>query len=276
MSTSKTPPRNPLGMYQLEQSGPFVLPSSPCTTRREELMKRGNSILGFYSVIGLTSGEGHRAITKAEAEGTFDDATPFEVKFGDQGPISRLNYGLFKKLHAEAGANLTNQVFLMLHGSFEAYILDLVGDAIAQSGVDQDPFEESVRLMAGTKWRGKVDRIGQKFGIALGKKRFVAHFKDFEMGFLGEGTADPIEFLEKATDLRHRLVHAVGRVDAAFAATYPKAGLSEGDKIRLPLGLPVGMHLFFVHLSDLFDKAFASRFGWKRRAIAPETLTEVW
>ena len=185
--------------------------------------------------------------------------------------ISQLNYGLFKKLFSRAPSHLTNQVFLMLYGSFEAYIADLVLDGLTHQDT-KDPYQEALHLMVLAKWRGKIDRIGQKLNVGLGKRRFVAKFRDMELEFLGEQFKDPLEFLERAGGLRHLLVHSSGRVDEAFASQYPKANMRAADTISLPTDLPIALHLFLVHLSDLFDEIFAAKFGWDRTTIGPETL----
>ena len=61
-------------------------------------------------------------------------------------------------------------------------------------------------------------------------------------------------------------------MDEAFASQYPKANMRAGDTISLPTDLPIALHLFLVHLSDLFDEIFAAKFGWDRTTIGPETL----
>lgn len=265
---------NPLGMRQLEEGGPFVLPATPCSTRRVEFFKRGNTILGFYSAIAMASKTGQDVINQWEREGKLKQDTPLRINMKPSGGIIQTNYGLFKKHFANAGIHLTNQVFLMLYGNFEAYLADLVLDALTQMNSDRDPYEETLRLMYMSKWRGKIDRISHKVGVRLGTRVFVNKFRHIDMGFLGERCKNPIEFLDKAADLRHRLVHSSGRVDEAFVAAYPKAGLSIGQTISLPFGFPVPLQLFFSHLTEVIDEAFSSKFGWPRTAVAPETLTE--
>ncbi len=136
------------------------------------------------------------------------------------------------------------------------------------------PYEETLRLMFTSKWRGKIDRISQKSGVGLGTGVFVNKSREIDMGFLGERCNNPVEFLEKAADLRHRVVHYSGRVDKAFAMAYPKAGLAEGDSITLPFGFPMSFQLFFSQLTDVIDEVFSLKFGWERKTVAPETLTE--
>jgi len=267
---------NPLNMHQLGEGGPFVLPATPCSARRVEFFRRGNTILGFYSAIAMTSKTGQDAISQWEKEGKFKPDTPLRITMEPSGGIIQTNYGLYKKHFANAGIHLTNQVFLMLYGNFEAYLSDLVLDALTHVGSIADPYEETLQLMVASRWRGKIDRINQKLGIGilLGTRTFVNKFRDIDMGFLGERCENPIEFLEKAADLRHRLVHSSGRVDSEFVAAYPKAGLSIGQTISLPFGFPIPLQLFFAHLTDVFDEAFSKKYGWPRTIVSPETLTE--
>lgn len=274
MSKQSSQKKNPLNMYELYEGGPFVLPATLCSQRRAEFLRRANDILGFYSVITITSKQGSDVIFEAEQKGKFQDSTPFRLKAESGGIVAQLNYGLFKKLFANAGGHLTNQAFLMLYGNLEAFLADLVLDALTESSGVDDAYQETLNLMVLAKWRGKIDRISQKLKLGLGKHRFVKKFKDIDMGFLGDPCEDPLEFLEKAGDLRHRLVHSSGRADAALVAAYPNAGLSIGDGITLSFALPYSLQFFFAHLSDLFDEAFASSFGWNRTSFAPEILTE--
>ena len=206
MSTNQTD--NPLNMYQLYQDGPYVLPETICSTRRADFLRRGNAILGFYTVISIASKQGSDAIYQGEQQGKFKYDTAFRLKIDPGGAISQLNYGLFKRLFSRAGGHLTNQVFLMLYGSFEAYIADLVLDGLSDEGA-QDPYQEALNLMVLAKWRGKVDRIGKRLELKIGKRRFVTKFRDIDMDFMGESCKDPLEFLEKAGELRHRLVNFI-------------------------------------------------------------------
>lgn len=266
---------NPLNMYQLEEGGPFVLPSQLCSARRTDFFKRGNTILGFYSAIAMTSKHGQDIITKWEKEGKLKSDTPLRLDMKPSGGIIQTNYGLFKKHVTDAGIHLTNQVFLMLYGNLEAYLSDLVLDALTQMGSMSNPLQMTLKLMITSKWQAKIDRINQKLGIGkqLGKSALLGKFKNIDMGFLGEPCQDPIEFLEKVADFRHRLVHSSGRVDKEFASTYPQAGLSIGQTLSLPFGFPIPFQLFLSHLTGVIDEAFSDKFGWKRTMVSVHNLT---
>ena len=265
--------KNPLNMYQLEEGGIFVLPPTPCSRRRAEFLARANATLGYFAAISISSKEGRDVLARAEKQGKFGIDTTFKLDLGTEEGELRFNYGLYKKWFARAGDQLSNQIFLMLYGSFEALVSDLVFDALQQSGSYDDPYQETLNLMALSKWRGKIDRIDSKMQVGLGKHLFVDKFQDIEMGILGEQCDDPRKFLEIAADLRNRLVHSVGRADAGFVDTYPESGLSVGDEITIPARFLFPLQFFFTHLSDVFDEAFSSKFGWPRVIQAPESLT---
>lgn len=265
--------KNPLKMISLDIDGPFVLPPTTCTNRRSEFLKRGNTILGFYLTLALYSDKGRETMDALEKSGQLKYDTPIRMKSDKEGIDSRLNYGLLKKLFARAGAQLTNQVFLMVYGNFEAYLLDIIADGL--KGLSHtDPQEEAIQLMMGTTWRGKFDRITQKLQIKLGRGILTAKFVNFDMGFFGEKCTDPIDFLDRMADLRHRLVHSTGRADDSLLSKYPNSGLHIGDVISLPFGLPYGIHFFFVLMTEVVDQAFVDRFGWPMSVIAPEKLVD--
>jgi hypothetical protein len=264
---------NPMGMRPIEAGGPFVLPPTLCSKRRVEFFKRGNTILGFYSAIGLAARIAQDVFDQWDKEGKFKPETPFRATMRPGGEMSQMNYGLLRKHFSKSGIHLTNQVFLMLYGSLEAYIADMVLDALTQNG-HADPYEETLRLMYTSKWFGKIDRIGKKLDVGLGGRVFLDKFRDIDMGFLGEECKNPIDFLEKSADLRHRLVHSGGRVDKEFALMYPRAGLAAGQSISLPFGFPISFQLFLAQLTEAIDEAFSARFDWQRTSVSPERLTE--
>jgi hypothetical protein len=265
------PDKNPLEMKPLAEGGPFVLASMPCSQRRREYFQRANRIIATYATVTAYSAQGQKAIEAGAAAGKVGDSTPIRIVLGDH--AFQTNYKMVRSAFAKAGAQLTNLVFLLLYGNFEAFLADLACDALSTLGT-AEPFEEAVTLVAMTKWKGKLDRIAQKFSLPLGHKRYVAAYAGIDMQFLGKTTEDPVEFLQATADLRHRLVHAAGRADAHLLAEYPQSGLTEGVLIELPFGLPVGLHFWFVPLTDLLDEAFSTTFGWTRETTAIDQLID--
>ncbi|MCK4816900.1 hypothetical protein KA005_14110 [bacterium] len=273
MKSNARQPSNPLNMRQLGDDGPFVLPSIACTQMLTDFLTRGNRILGFYFAVSLYSEKGKEYVEQIEKTGKLKPDTTIRSKIEPQGLDIRLTYRLLKKQFSQAGAQLTNNVFLSVYGNFEAYILDVLSLALKQLG-DPNPEDEAVKLILGTGWQGKFSRIIQKLGVSLGKARLVNKFHNLDMGFLGEKCVDPIYFLDRMADFRHRLVHSSGRVDGLLIQKYPKANLKTGDLLELPFGLPQGIHFFFVMLAEVVDEEFATKFNWTRSMVAPEKLID--
>lgn len=263
--------KNPLGMRSIAEGGPFVLLAMPCSQRRKEYFQRANRILATYATVTAYSSQGQKAIDAAMAAGQIVDSTPIRITFGDH--IFQTTHRMVRLAFARAGGQLTNQVFLMLYGNLEAFLTDLAHDALSVLG-STDPLQEAIALVVSTKWAGKLDRIAQRFSLRLGHRNYVMAYKDIEMQFLGRTTGDPIEFLQAAADLRHRLVHSAGRADSRLLADYPRSGLVQGALIELPFGFPVSIHFFLVPFTDLLDEAFCTKFGWARPVTTVEQLID--
>ncbi len=263
---------NPLGMREIGPAGPYVLPSQTCSERRKEYFLRANRVLGTYATITAYSGIGENNVKTSAEKNKINDETDIRIKMGSYTFYSK--YRLLKKMFGKAGAQLTNQVFLMVYGNFEAYLADLVQDSFGVQGAE-DSLEKAISLMASTRWEAKISKISQKCGVQLRKRDFVTAYKGIDMGFMGTAYSDPIEFLQSMADLRHRFVHSAGRVDKNLLRDYPSLGLVEGALIELPFGLPYEVNLFFVPMTELLDKAFCEKFGWARHTVTPEHLTDI-
>lgn len=258
-------------MKPLAEGGPFVLAPMRCSQRRREYFQRANRIIATYATVTAYSAQGQTAIQAGAAAGKVVDSTPIRVDLGDH--AFQTSYKMFRAAFAKAGAQLTNLVFLQLYGNVEAFLADQVCDALSTLG-SKGPFEEALALLATTKWKGKLDRIAQKFSLQLGHRRYVAAYAEIGMQFLGKSTDNPVEFLQATADLRHRLVHAAGRADARLLDEYPQSGLTEGALIELPFGLPVALHFWFVPFTDLLDHAFSTAYGRTRETIAIDQLID--
>lgn len=160
----------------------------------------------------------------------------------------------------------------MIYGNFEAYLADLLMDGLNELEPDNDSYEVAKKLLVGRKWEGKITAIDFRLSLGLRGRLVKEWFKDLDMEFLGSKCSQPLDFLEKISDLRDRLVHYGSRVDAGLTVAYPDAGFKIGDEIGFPLETPVELHFFLVHLSDLLDEAFCVKFGWDRPKVSPEKL----
>jgi len=264
-------PRNPLNMQHLGPEGIYVLPPQLCTKRRMEYFLRENRILGSYAALAIYSDFGRQFSEQKAQERKFNETTPMRLTIN--GRTMQTTYRKAKEMYQKGIGNLVNYIFLMVYGNFEAYVSDLVCDGLTEQG-HLSPIEETIKLLMATKWLGKVDHIAQTFKLKLGKRVRDQKFKDLDMEFAGEFYTDPIEYLQKMADIRHRLIHYSGRVDSLLLEEFPKAGLSVGDLITLPAHLPYDVHFYFVMLTDLIDDAFSKKFGWPRNSIPTERLVE--
>ena len=257
-------------MQQIEEKGPWVLPESMSSERRVEFLTRANTFLGFYYVIAGTSDQGHKALEAFAQKSQFTAATP--IRLGSGVTSLTVNYGKFRKIWQSAGRHLTNQVFLMLYGNFEAYLTDLVMDGLKVLEPTGDAYNDALNLLISRKWEGKIARIDNRLGLGLKGALIREWFQGITMEFLGTKCSQPMDFLEKVSDLRDRVVHYGSRVDEGLVKEYPGAGLKLGDEIGFPFDMPTQFNLFLAHLNDLVDNVFCQRFGWPRSMVRPETL----
>jgi hypothetical protein len=262
---------NPLGMRQIEPDGPFVLSPVLCSERRKEYFHRANRILATYCSLAAYAHFGKEALESTANQKQLSDTNPIRINMSDY--VMQTTYRQLRKSHSRAGAQLTNQIFLMIYGNFDAYLFDLVRDALSDLAV-QDPIQEAVSMLASMRWAGKIDRLSNKLSVKLPKRKLLQKYKDIEMGFLGKASKNPIDFLQSMANLRHRLVHSAGRADPKLIQEYPNSGLKEGDLIELPFGLPYSINFFFVPFTDVLDESFCDQYSWRREMIAPENLVD--
>lgn len=261
---------NPMKMIQ-GPYGLYILPPTQCSEFRENFFRRGNQIIGFYVSISTYSEKGLQLSKVEELRSRYKDSTPIPIG-GFPGRSIVINYGQLKKLFSDAGTHLTNQVFLMIYGNFEAYLIGVVQKALLEISKPNGEIEVA-NFLSGKKWEGKFSKLTQEFKVDLGGNRLKNKFASFEMEFLGEKYSNPIVFLDALTALRHRLVHSNGRVDGLLISQFPKLSLKKGDLVSFQLGIPIDFHLFFCHLTEVVDDLFSARFNWKQNTLKPEALT---
>ena len=262
----------PVEMREMSLEGPWILAETRCSARREAYLRRANSILGFYATMTAYSHQGAMWLNQAAKHHAFREDTPVRVKF-TEGRTFQSTYRVFRRMYTRAGTQLTSQALLMVYGNFEAFFAEMILDALRTRGVT-DAEDETLRLLATTKWHGKMNRAAANLGFKLTERTLIDRFRNVDMRFFGEKVENPIQMLEAIAEVRHRLVHYSGRVDSALAKAHPKAGLQEGRQIDLPFGLPWDLHWFFALLTEVIDEVYCAEFGWKRELLSPERLTE--
>jgi hypothetical protein len=256
---------NHFKMRKLNPEGPYVLGDEECTSIRTEYLRRGNNILASYTTVATTSNIGMQEITKHIK----NDETPMRLTLGSR--LIQCQLQTLKKLMPDVLRQLTNQWTVIVYGNFEAYLVDLLIGAFQAQKI-ADPEQESLRMLATRAWEGKIDNIGQRLKVNLGKRRFAERFKEVKLEFQGISCKDPIAFLQKTADIRHLITHSSGRISESLAKDFPDTGLKAGDKIQMPVEFPFDLHIFLVAFSDVFDIAFSEVYSWKRELISPKSL----
>jgi hypothetical protein len=256
---------NPFRMKELSPEGPFVLGDELCSERRKDFLLRGNNILASYANIATFSNLGLQQVKALKI--TTD--TPMRLTIG--GRVIQCKHRTLIDMYPAALKQLANQTFTVIYGNFEAYIVDVLVDAFEIMKVE-NPQQDALKLLAMKGWEGKIDSIGQKIGVSVGKRQFQEKFKSIPMEFAGQSCSDSISFLQNIADLRHLIVHSAGRVDERLARSHPEANLKKGEDLAVPVELPFDLHLFLNAFTDVFDKAFADKFNWERNLIQPEYL----
>lgn len=258
---------NPFRMKEIAPEGPYILGDELCTERRKDFLLRGNNILASYTNIATFSNMGFEQINKLRLNGD----TPMRLTLGRR--LIQCKHTTLINMYPKSLKQLANQTLTSIYGNFEAYIIDILIDAFDRMGAD-NPQQESLKMLSMKGWEGKIDSIGQKLGVSIGKKQFQEKFKGIPMEFEGQACANSILFLQNIADVRHLIVHSAGRIDRRLANSYPHVNLREGDEIAVPVELPFDLHMFLIAFSDVFDRAFADKFNWERRVVQPEYLVQ--
>lgn len=62
-------------------------------------------------------------------------------------------------------------------------------------------------------------------------------------------------------ELRHLLVHADGKADKNFCASYPEMGATEGDSVKLTFEVASAARIKVVALIKNYDKCVVEKLG---------------
>ena len=197
--------------------------------------------------------------------------TPMRITI--DGRTLQTRYGLLLGAFNRSIGALTNQVFVMVYGNLEAFFTDVVADALEATG-SADPLQESLTLVMGARWKAKLDRVANRLDVPIHSSKFASALGQFRVQLFGQDTTDALEFLQGIADLRHRLVHTLGRADEKFIERYPNSGLVKGALMQVPPSVPFDLNMLFVAVTDFLDSAFAIKFTWPRTSERPESLIE--
>jgi hypothetical protein len=151
---------------------------------------------------------------------------------------------------------LTRQAFIMFYGSFETYLFQLLERSYPNIGVMEDALARSIGILMGGKWDSKFNKMSEIFGLEFKAGALMNHFSGFKLNFEGKIYKNPLSFLDKLAEVRHRVVHA--------------SSILEKDKlISVEMNIFHGFYGFYFLLTDFVDSLFANRFNYPRFDVNP-------
>jgi len=248
--------KNPLRMVIDPYAGDFfVLPDTPCTQERRLWFRRAKEILGFLSTSEMALIECRNKYQDAFSKPPIKYDTPIRIESID-GRILVTTSANVITLIGNGIDVLCRQVFVMLYGSLETYIYDLMARSFPKIGVSNNILDCSREIMMKHKWDGKFCKISDTFDLNYRASDLMNYFKDFEMAFEGKTFKHPLAFLDELAQVRHRIVHASSIIDKGrYIFVNPEA---------------VGSYFAFsALLTDFIDGLFGKKFGYVRDRINP-------
>lgn len=247
---------NPLGMVPDPYSGDvFVLPNTPCSEQRRAWFRRCNEIVSFLTLTELALRESRSRYGQLLGQGKLKVDTPLKISSSD-GRSMILPMRAFLRQCDNGVEILCRQVFIMLYGSLETFMFELIERSFLQIGVTDEILEQSLDIMMRKKWDGKLCKLRDIFGLPYEAGNMIKHFGKFQMGFEGKTFKNPLTFLDELAQVRHRIVHA-------------SSILEKGRLIFVNAQVFHAYYGFCALLTDYVDDLFAAKFGYLRDNINP-------
>ena len=249
-------PKNSLEMVSDPFSSTFfVLPPTPCTDERRLWFRRANEILGFLSATEMALKECKDKYEKAFKKDNLRPSTPIKIASSD-GRIVVMPSSRLLKTYTDGVDILCRQVFVMLYGSLETYLFELLYRSFPAKGVIEDILDRSIEIIIKKKWDGKFCSISNEFDLGYKSADLESHFRGFEMVFEVKTFKKPLVFLDELAQVRHRIVHA-------------SSIIGDGKYIFVDAKIFNSYFTFCAHLTDYIDTLFAKRFGYERVTLDP-------
>ena len=246
----------------------FVIPETLCTPERKAWFNRINKIVALQKIITLALQEYRNNNEKKFSNLTYKENTPIKIESHD-GTYIVVPVRLLFKLCNEGIDILNNQIFVMLYGSFETYLLEMFETTYPQIGITENTLDISRYILMKGNWDGKFCKMSSVFKIDYKASKLVEHFAGFELDFMGEIHKNPLEFLDELAQIRHRIIHASSIIDCAFVDKYQTENFEQGKQINIPHEIIPAFYGFYVLLTDYVDDLFAQKYGYKRIKINP-------
>jgi len=248
---------NPLNMVPDPFVGnTFVLPETECTDARRLFFRRMNEIQAFlfitkhsFDICKEKYGEVIIPTLPSKAN------TPIKVEMNSGNFIVMPAARIIEM--ATNGINLlTRQALVMFYGSFETYLFQLFEKSFPSVNITENILDKSIDILMRGKWDGKFCKMNEIFTIDYKAGDLINQFNNFEMDFEGEKHKNPLNYLDKIAQVRHKIVHA--------------SSILENDKmIFINMNIFHGFFGFFFLLTDYVDNLFVKRFGYTRQRLKP-------
>jgi len=253
----KRDPENPMGMIPDPISGEtFVFPVTKCTTERVQLFKRANEILALLLITKHAYDETNKIYQQRIQKFPKRENTPIKLEL-NTGHSVMFPAGFILELTNDGINILTRQIFIMLYGSFETYLYQLMERSFLLMGIaEEEIVDRSIEILMGGRWDSKFNRMSNVLGLDFKAGELNDHFSGFALNLNGKDYKNPLLFLDELAKVRHRVVHA--------------SSILEKDKL-ISLGMDMfhSMYGFYFHLTDFVDSLFEKKFNYPRPDTNP-------
>ncbi len=247
---------NPLCMVPDPYDGKsFIFPPTLCSNERKSWFRRANEIIGFLSTCELALEVFRSKYESIFTEGKLAPNTPFKIEFSDGRVIIM---GISQLIERGRGATdiLYRQIFVMLYGSLETYMFELLERSFLMIGVNEKILDKSLEIMMKKNWDGKLCKMNGVFDLNYKARDLTSHFQGFTMRLEDKTFDNPLVYLDELAQIRHKIVHA-------------SSILEEGKYININANLTHAWYAFHALLTEHIDKLFAQKFNYSQTLINP-------
>lgn len=249
-------PKNPLKMVADPFAGDtFVLPETLCTEERRLWFRRTNEIIAFLMTTELAIKESKLKYEQILSQKGLKPETPMKIESSDGRSLVCPAQTLIKQF-SQGVDILCRQVFIMLYGSMETFMFQLMERSFLEIGITENILDQSLEIMMRRKWDSKFCKMSDVFGLRYKAGDLNNHFLDFEMNFEGKVFKNPLTFLDELAQIRHKIIHA-------------SSILEKGSLIFINAKVFHAYFAFSAHLTEYIDSLFAIKFQFKRDRIKP-------
>ncbi len=147
--------KNPLDMVRDPYAGNgFVLPDTLCTDERRAWFRRTKEILKFLTISDLALKECKDKYGQLLSKNHLKPDTPLKLGFSD-GRSTIMPVRSFLNGRNEGVEFLCRQVFVMIYGTWETYLFEILERSFLQIGISENILEHSLKILMKGNWDGK-------------------------------------------------------------------------------------------------------------------------